>query len=90
MPIMEERRSGTSAGDAIVRTISSRIAGGGKIATTAPSQVNSIKFFFSVTFRLMSRMHALSRDPNIICIYRSLWICASSGRHCQTCCMRQT
>ncbi|KAF8531160.1 hypothetical protein JB92DRAFT_2825304 [Gautieria morchelliformis] len=39
MPIMDERRSGTSMGDAIVRTISSRITGGGKVATTAPSQV---------------------------------------------------
>ncbi|KAF8526823.1 hypothetical protein JB92DRAFT_2870207 [Gautieria morchelliformis] len=39
MPIMDERRAGSSMGDAIVRTISSRIAGGGKVATTAPSQI---------------------------------------------------
>ncbi|KAF8580272.1 hypothetical protein K439DRAFT_1415468 [Ramaria rubella] len=39
MPILEERRLGSSAGDAIVRTISTRIAGGGKVATAEPSQV---------------------------------------------------
>lgn len=40
--IHEQRRSGSSAGDSIIRTISTRIAGGGKVATAEPSQVWSL------------------------------------------------
>jgi len=38
IPIIEERRA-SSVGEAIIRTISTRIAGGGRVATAEPSQV---------------------------------------------------
>jgi DNA excision repair protein ERCC-4 len=60
MPILEERRSGSSAGDAIVRTISSRMAGG-KVATTTPSQVRR-----SLVRLCHSLMHTCDRVQVIV------------------------
>ena len=39
LPIMEERTAGASVGDAIIKTISSRIAGGRKELNKEPSRV---------------------------------------------------
>jgi hypothetical protein len=39
LPIMEERTVGASVGDAIIKTISSRIAGGRKELNKEPSRV---------------------------------------------------
>lgn len=39
LPIMEERTAGGSVGDAIIKTISSRVAGGRKELNKEPSQV---------------------------------------------------
>jgi hypothetical protein len=41
LPIMEERTAGASVGDAIIKTISSRIAGGRKELNKEPSRVRS-------------------------------------------------
>jgi len=41
IPIHEQRRAGSGTGDSIIRTISTRIAGGGKTATAEPSQVRA-------------------------------------------------
>jgi DNA excision repair protein ERCC-4 len=39
LPIMEERTAGASVGDVIIKTISSRIAGGRKELNKEPSRV---------------------------------------------------
>lgn len=72
MPILDGRRSGSSAGDAIIRTISTRIAGGGKVATAEPSQVQPYPVDTSFI-------------PDSCFESRSLSICVNSGLHFQTC-----
>jgi|ERR1700692_3352383 DNA excision repair protein ERCC-4 len=44
IPIMEERTAGASVGDAIIKTISSRIAGGRKELNKEPSRVSPLLF----------------------------------------------
>src|SRR5882762_9891464 len=41
MPILEDHAAGSAAGEAIIKTISSRLAGGRKEAATEPSRVRS-------------------------------------------------
>jgi hypothetical protein len=46
LPIMEERTAGASVGDAIIKTISSRIAGGRKELNKEPSRVRPLYSYF--------------------------------------------
>ena len=39
MPIIEDHRAGTEAGEAMIKTISTRVAGGRKEVSTEPSKV---------------------------------------------------
>lgn len=69
MPILEERRS--DAGDAVIKTISSRVAGGRKELNTEPSRV----------CLLFLRDRILLKG----CIPRWLWTYGNSGLLCPPC-----
>jgi hypothetical protein len=56
LPIMEERTAGASVGDAIIKTISSRIAGGRKELNKEPSRVRLHNY---VVFLSQTRMYCL-------------------------------
>lgn len=49
LPILEDRSAASSTGDAIIKTISSRIAGGRKELNKEPSRVRWV-FLLNVTF----------------------------------------
>lgn len=75
---MEERRAGTGAGDALIKTISSRIAGGRREVNKEPSRVQS---YSSYQIPSLNRL--------ILTTYRSSSICVNSDQHCHLFFMHQ-
>jgi hypothetical protein len=68
LPIIEDRSAGTSAGDAIIKTISSRVAGGRRELNAEPSRVCSLGNLVGRATQTVTRL---------------LWTCGNFAQRCR-------